>query len=114
MLIDSKLCPHLLEVNAHPSLRVDFEQPVKPGVVEYIPSPVDMAIKLPVVKDSLKIIAAKLKRHVYTCIIKLCLSYGHTPGSTQNFVPDTPEWLGNIFHFASSAYKVNVNVVSLY
>lgn len=61
VLIDRKLHPHLLEVNAHPSLRVDFEQPVKPGVVEYIPSPVDMAIKLPVVRDSLRIIAAKLK-----------------------------------------------------
>ena len=64
VLIDRKLRPHLLEVNAHPSLRIDFEQPVKPGVVEYIPSPVDMAIKLPVVRDSLKIIAAKLKGYV--------------------------------------------------
>ena len=64
VLIDRKLHPHLLEVNAHPSLRVDFEQPVKPGVVEYVPSPVDMAIKLPVVRDSLKIIAAKLKGYI--------------------------------------------------
>ena len=64
VLIDRKLHPHLLEVNAHPSLRVDFEQPVKPGVVEYVPSPVDMAIKLPAVRDSLKIIAAKLKGYV--------------------------------------------------
>ena len=61
VLIDRKLHPHLLEVNAHPSLRVDFEQPKKPGVVEYIPSPVDMAIKLPVVKDSLKVIGGKVK-----------------------------------------------------
>ena len=61
VLIDRKLRPHLLEVNAHPSLRVDFEQPIKPGVVEYVPSPVDMAIKLPVVKDSLKMIGAKVK-----------------------------------------------------
>ena len=64
VLIDRKLRPHLLEVNAHPSLQIDFEQPVKSGVVEYIPSPVDMAIKLPVVRDSLKIIAAKLKGYV--------------------------------------------------
>ena len=61
VLIDRKLRPHLLEVNAHPSLRVDFEQPIKPGVVEYVPSPVDMAIKLPVVRDSLKVIGAKVK-----------------------------------------------------
>lgn len=64
VLIDRKLRPHLLEVNAHPSLRVDFEQPVRPGVVEYIPSPVDMVIKLPAVRDSLKIVAAKLKGYV--------------------------------------------------
>lgn len=63
VLIDSKLRPHLLEVNAHPSLRVDFEQPVKAGVVEYVPSPVDMAIKLPVVKESLQVIGAKVKRY---------------------------------------------------
>lgn len=65
VLIDSKLRPHLLEVNAHPSLRVDFEQPIKPGVVEYIPSPVDMEIKLPVMKDSLKLIGTKVKRYKY-------------------------------------------------
>ena len=64
VLIDRKLRPHLLEVNAHPSLRVDFEQPVRLGVVEYIPSPVDMVIKLPAVRDSLKIVAAKLKGYV--------------------------------------------------
>lgn len=61
MLIDHKLRPHLLEVNAHPSLRVDYEQLVRPGVVEYLPSTVDMEIKLPVVRDSLEIIGAKLK-----------------------------------------------------
>ena len=95
VLIDSKLRPHLLEVNAHPSLRVDFEQPVKPGVVEYISSPVDMAIKLPVVKDSLKIIAAKLKRYVHTYIIMLIL-WPH-PRLHPEYC-DTLEWLGNIIH----------------
>ena len=60
ILLDSKLKPHLLEVNAHPSLRVDFEEPVKPGVVQYVPSAVDMEIKLPVVRDALKIIGRKI------------------------------------------------------
>lgn len=62
ILLDHRLRPHLLEVNAHPSLRVDFEQPVRPGVVEYVPSPVDMEIKLPVVKDTLRIIGSKIMR----------------------------------------------------
>lgn len=74
VLIDSKLKPHLLEVNAFPSLRVDFEQTVRPGVVEYIPSPVDMEIKLPVVRDSLKIIGAKLKGYsTYHLIIAMAI-----------------------------------------
>ena len=68
ILLDHKLRPHLLEINAHPSLRVDFEQPKSPGVVSYVPSPVDMAIKLPVVKDTLRIIAAKMKRYVHNLI----------------------------------------------
>lgn len=59
--MDEKLRPFLLEVNAHPSLRVDFEQPVRPGVVEYVPSPVDLEIKLPVVRDTLTIIGRKIR-----------------------------------------------------
>ena len=82
VLIDHKLRPHLLEVNAHPSLRLDFEQMVKPGVVEYVPSTVDMEIKLPVMKDSLKIIGAKLKGYVYNNII---IYYILDPNSFQIF-----------------------------
>ena len=72
ILLDHKLSPHLLEVNAHPSLRVDFEQPISPGVVEYVPSPVDMEIKLPAVKDTLRIIAAKRRKYaVCICIVNV-------------------------------------------
>ena len=62
VLLDSKLHPHLLEVNAFPSLRVDAEKTVRPGVVEYLPSTVDMDIKLPVVRDTLRIIGSKIKQ----------------------------------------------------
>lgn len=61
ILMDKHLCPHLLEVNAYPSLRVDYEQLVRPGVVEYLPSPVDLAIKLPIVKDTLRTIARRVR-----------------------------------------------------
>ena len=64
VILDEKLHPFLLEVNAHPSLRVDFEQPLGPGRVEYVPSPVDLEIKLPVVRDTLTIIGGKIRRWV--------------------------------------------------
>lgn len=90
ILLDHKLTPHLLEVNAHPSLRVDFEQPVSPGVTEYVPSPVDMEIKLPAVKDTLRIIAAKIRKYDFvmcvhvvnvTKIIVLIQSCGEQPAT---------------------------------
>ena len=62
VLLDSQLSPHLLEVNALPSLRVDAEREVRPGVVEYLPSPVDMDIKLPVVRDTLRVIGNKIRQ----------------------------------------------------
>ena len=73
ILVDHKLNPHLLEVNAYPSLRVDFEQQVRPGVAEYVPSAVDMSIKLPVVKDTLRIIGAKLMC-VDSTVVKFCVN----------------------------------------
>ena len=45
--------PYLLEVNANPSLRIDYEKEVALGICEYVHSPVDEEIKKPLVMDTL-------------------------------------------------------------
>ncbi|XP_033108275.1 tubulin polyglutamylase TTLL11-like [Anneissia japonica] len=56
ILITEGLEPILLEVNANPSLRLDYEYEPSPGIVESVPSPVDEEIKIPLVMDTLKIV----------------------------------------------------------
>ena len=61
VLLTDKLKPILLEVNANPSLRIDYEKEISPGVCETLPSPVDTQIKKPVVLDALRL-ARQLKQ----------------------------------------------------
>ena len=51
----------LLEVNANPSLRIDYEQEVSLGIVENVHSPVDELIKRPLVMDTLLVMAPRTK-----------------------------------------------------
>lgn len=55
--------PILLEVNANPSLRTDYDtqDTIAAGITEYINSPVDEEIKRPVVMDTLLLVAPKTK-----------------------------------------------------
>ena len=53
--------PFLLEVNANPSLRIDYENEIAPGIAEYIFSPVDEEIKKPLVMDTLLLMAPRHK-----------------------------------------------------
>ncbi|XP_071499177.1 tubulin polyglutamylase TTLL11-like [Diadema antillarum] len=55
VLLASNLQPILLEVNANPSLRLDFENHLPNGSVELLPSPVDEEIKIPLVTDVLRL-----------------------------------------------------------
>ena len=64
ILLDNTLNVHLLEVNSHPSLGIDFDEPVpeKPGVTTSVPSQVDIDIKLPVVMDALQLVRKRQKQ----------------------------------------------------
>uniref|UniRef100_A0A1A8D624 Tubulin tyrosine ligase-like family, member 11 n=2 Tax=Nothobranchius kadleci TaxID=1051664 RepID=A0A1A8D624_NOTKA len=55
ILLTKNLKPVLLEVNASPSMRIEHEQEVAPGVFEYVPSPVDKEVKVDVIRDTLRL-----------------------------------------------------------
>ncbi|KAG1959134.1 tubulin polyglutamylase TTLL6 [Pimephales promelas] len=65
ILLMKNLKPVLLEVNANPSMRIEHEQEVSPGVYEYVPSPVDEEVKVGVIRDTLRLMdPAHRKQHV--------------------------------------------------
>uniref|UniRef100_A0A1A7WBD4 Tubulin tyrosine ligase-like family, member 11 n=1 Tax=Iconisemion striatum TaxID=60296 RepID=A0A1A7WBD4_9TELE len=55
ILLTKSLKPVLLEVNSSPSMRIEHEQEVAPGVFEYVPSPVDEEVKVGVIRDTLRL-----------------------------------------------------------
>ncbi|KAJ3604894.1 hypothetical protein NHX12_026945, partial [Muraenolepis orangiensis] len=55
ILLTKNLKPVLLEVNSNPSMRIEHEQEVAPGVFEYVPSPVDEEVKVCVIRDTLRL-----------------------------------------------------------
>ncbi|KAK7164678.1 hypothetical protein R3I94_003155 [Phoxinus phoxinus] len=64
ILLMKNLKPVLLEVNANPSMRIEHEQEVSPGVYEYVPSPVDEEVKVGVIRDTLRLMdPAQRKQH---------------------------------------------------
>ncbi|XP_055127213.1 tubulin polyglutamylase TTLL11 isoform X9 [Symphalangus syndactylus] len=49
------LKPILLEVNANPSMRIEHEHELSPGVFENVPSLVDEEVKVAVIRDTLRL-----------------------------------------------------------
>ncbi|XP_062411072.1 tubulin polyglutamylase TTLL11 [Sardina pilchardus] len=63
ILLMKNLKPVLLEVNSNPSMRIEHEQEVAPGVFEYVPSPVDEEVKVGVIRDTLRLMDPLKKQH---------------------------------------------------
>ncbi|XP_036998071.2 tubulin polyglutamylase TTLL11 isoform X2 [Artibeus jamaicensis] len=55
ILLMKNLKPILLEVNANPSMRIEHEQELSPGVFENVPSFVDEEVKVAVIRDTLRL-----------------------------------------------------------
>ncbi|XP_072816164.1 tubulin polyglutamylase TTLL11 isoform X3 [Vicugna pacos] len=55
ILLMKNLKPILLEVNANPSMRIEHEQELSPGVFENVPSLVDEEVKVAVIRDTLRL-----------------------------------------------------------
>ncbi|KAM8803660.1 tubulin polyglutamylase TTLL11 [Rhynchonycteris naso] len=62
ILLMKNLKPILLEVNANPSMRIEHEQELSPGVFENVPSLVDEEVKVAVIRDTLRLMDPLKKR----------------------------------------------------
>ncbi|XP_074702204.1 tubulin polyglutamylase TTLL11 isoform X3 [Strix aluco] len=62
ILLMKNLKPVLLEVNANPSMRIEHEQELSPGVFENVPSPVDEEVKVAVIRDTLRLVDPHKKK----------------------------------------------------
>ncbi|XP_072908756.1 tubulin polyglutamylase TTLL11 isoform X1 [Hemitrygon akajei] len=65
ILLMKNMKPVLLEVNANPSMKIEHEQEISPGVFEYVPSPVDEEIKVAVIRDTLRLVDPTFKKYNY-------------------------------------------------
>lgn len=61
ILLLHNLKPMLLEINSSPSLRIDSEVEIAPGVMDYVPSPKDEEVKIPLIRDTLLLVAPQKK-----------------------------------------------------
>ncbi|XP_072285704.1 tubulin polyglutamylase TTLL11 isoform X2 [Pyxicephalus adspersus] len=56
ILLMKDLKPILLEVNANPSMKIEHEQELLPGIFENVPSLVDEEVKTAVIRDTLRLV----------------------------------------------------------
>ncbi|XP_049982756.1 tubulin polyglutamylase TTLL11 isoform X2 [Alexandromys fortis] len=64
ILLMKNLKPMLLEVNANPSMRIEHEYELSPGVFENIPSLVDEEVKVAVIRDTLRLMNPLKKKEM--------------------------------------------------
>ncbi|XP_075041783.1 tubulin polyglutamylase TTLL11 isoform X2 [Mixophyes fleayi] len=63
ILLMKNLKPVLLEVNANPSMKIEHEQELFPGVYENVPSLVDEEVKIAVIRDTLRLVDPARRRN---------------------------------------------------
>ncbi|KAM7094276.1 tubulin polyglutamylase TTLL11 isoform 3-T3 [Molossus nigricans] len=76
ILLMKNLKPILLEVNANPSMRIEHEQELSPGVFEYVPSLVDEEVKVAVIRDTLRLMDP-LKKKRENHFAGICMDRKH-------------------------------------
>ncbi|XP_038230223.1 tubulin polyglutamylase TTLL11 isoform X3 [Dermochelys coriacea] len=81
ILLMKNLKPVLLEVNANPSMRIEHEQELSPGVFENVPSAVDEEIKVAVIRDTLRLMDPHKKKKKDNHLPDTCMD------SKQRFPP---------------------------
>ncbi|KAF1628913.1 Tubulin polyglutamylase TTLL11, partial [Eudyptes filholi] len=83
ILLMKNLKPMLLEVNANPSMRIEHEQELSPGVFKNVPSPVDEEVKVAVIRDTLRLVDPQKKKrkdvqqHIESCKSKINIRYNY-------------------------------------
>ncbi|NXC85161.1 TTL11 polyglutamylase, partial [Cercotrichas coryphoeus] len=74
ILLMKNLKPVLLEVNANPSMRIEHEQELSPGVFENVPSRVDEEVKVAVIRDTLRLVDPQKKKKKDTQLLFLMIT----------------------------------------
>ncbi|ELK08199.1 Tubulin polyglutamylase TTLL11 [Pteropus alecto] len=84
ILLMKNLKPVLLEVNANPSMRIEHEQELSPGVFENVPSLVDEEVKVAVIRDTLRLMdPLKKKRESQSQQLEKPLAAKEAPDSER-------------------------------
>ncbi|XP_009067665.1 PREDICTED: LOW QUALITY PROTEIN: tubulin polyglutamylase TTLL11, partial [Acanthisitta chloris] len=86
ILLMKNLKPMLLEVNANPSMRIEHEQELSPGVFENVPSPVDEEVKVAVIRDTLRLVDPQKKKRKDT----QCQTLEHVPEANEELLDAGP------------------------
>uniref|UniRef100_A0A8B9F5F0 Tubulin tyrosine ligase like 11 n=1 Tax=Amazona collaria TaxID=241587 RepID=A0A8B9F5F0_9PSIT len=86
ILLMKNLKPMLLEVNANPSMRIEHEQELSPGVFENVPSPVDEEVKVAVIRDTLRLMDPQNKKRKDI----QCQTSGHVSEANEDLLDTGP------------------------
>ncbi|KAM9595902.1 tubulin polyglutamylase TTLL11 isoform 2-T3 [Morphnus guianensis] len=86
ILLMKNLKPMLLEVNANPSMRIEHEQELSPGVFENVPSPVDEEVKVAVIRDTLRLVDPQKKKRKDT----QCQTLEHVSEANEELLDTGP------------------------